>query len=335
MLLGLLMAGCNPKMGEVVIQPPQLANKEGTLSENEQISDGLERLSKSVYRLTVIAFYEVYTFEDGNQLQKKNLNEAILRQQSVTHKITNQTVLGTAIAIYDDGSKAGFLTCAHVVDFSDTLITYYPSEGKGKNHIIPIKSIAIKLRQQNFISELRGEQVTLVASDKKHDIAFLTMKIDPKQARPVLFPFSPGQTKSLNWGTKMYILGFPNGRKMVTSALYSKPSQMKSGFFMMDAIFNRGFSGAPVVVYIKQPPYFLWVGMASSVASKRFNFLEPVLDGPNEYSASEPFTGSAVVNNETIIKYGITFSISIEQIRKFVKENNALFSSAGIGSMEW
>lgn len=331
----LLLVTCNPKMGEVVIQPPQLADKSGTISENERIAEGLDHLARSVYRMTVITFYEVFTFADGNRLEKSQLKDTVLRRIALNHNITNHTILGTAIPVYYDGENAGFITCAHVVAFPDTLITYYPAESRGRKKIVPIKSVAIKLRQKTYISALQGDDVTVVAADKEHDIAFLKLHIDPSGPRPVLFPFSPGNTTSLNWGTRLYILGFPQGRKMVTSALYSKSTSLKNGFFLMDAIFNRGFSGAPVVVSINKPPYFQWVGMASSVASSEFTYLEPILNEQNDYSRIEPFKGQMVVNKGRLLNYGITFSVTIEQIRKFVKENNYALNRASIGSMQW
>ncbi|MBN2614950.1 MAG: trypsin-like peptidase domain-containing protein [Bacteroidales bacterium] len=333
-LFAYFLYSCNPKMGGVVIQPPQLSDKKGSLNEGERIAEGLERLSASVYRVTVIAFYDVYTLSGDVPVYRDQLSQMKLKRTAIAHDVIHRTVLGTAIPVYYDENTAGFLTCAHVVTFPDTAVSYYDTNvnSSGKK---AIKSIAVKLRQQNYISDLLGENVTVVAIDRDHDIAFLKMNIKPDDPHPVLFPFLPGNSASLNWGEKLYILGFPQGKKMVTSALYSKPVSSKFAFFLMDAVLNRGFSGAPVVVYNNQPPYFKWVGMASSIASQDMTYLVPDFSEQATYNTSELYQGPIKVNKAKMISYGISYSLSMEQIRRFVQENKEALAQNGIGPIDW
>ncbi|MBN2638606.1 MAG: trypsin-like peptidase domain-containing protein [Bacteroidales bacterium] len=330
----MMLLSCNPKLGGVVIQQPQLSNQQGSPSESERIADGLESLSKSVYKVTVIAFYEVYTFAEDSHLKRNELNSVRLRKTSIDHEIIHRTVLGTVIPVYYDGTTAGFLTCAHVVAFPDSAFTYYKT-GSQVNKQSSLRSLAVKMKQQNFISDLQGGEVSVVATDHDHDISFLKMDIKSRDTHPILLPFLPGSTLTMNWGTRLYVLGYPMGKKMVTSALYSKPSSPRSGLFLLDAVFNKGFSGAPVVEYSGQPPYFRWVGMASSIASEDFTYLSPDMSKQTHFSSSEPYTGNITVNTAKVINYGVSYSVSIEQIKRFIQENRGLLARAGIGPIDW
>ena len=89
------------------------------------VSKKLEFASTTVKKLDCLVFYMTYVFAPDNTIDPGHLTDSVLQTQSLSYTVTNESVTGTATVIYYDGSQVGLLTCAHVVEFTDTLITRY------------------------------------------------------------------------------------------------------------------------------------------------------------------------------------------------------------------
>lgn len=95
------------------------------------ISDEIEFVTSTVRKLNIMAFYTTYDFAPGAIIDKSNLNESNLIIRASKTSMRTESVAGTAIIIYYDNLLAGMLTCNHVVDFPDTIITWYRSRVQG------------------------------------------------------------------------------------------------------------------------------------------------------------------------------------------------------------
>ena len=293
-------------------------------------TDALDEIMSSVKLLSTIAFYESFEFDPASQLTKADINDDIIEEKSISKYHFNQPATGTATVIYLRDRMIGLLTCAHIVHFPDTIIAY-ERDHKGRETNI-ITTVAFKIRQNiNIIDFLLGNDFKILAMDMNHDIALIgkKLKIDTPFTIPV-FKFPQGKSTELNWATFIYVIGFPRGEKMVTRGIVSQPPRRGDDTFIIDAVFNRGFSGGIVLALRNGVPNFELVGMAKSVPAETKLYLAPEKSFKIlETSPQEKYNGNARVGTHENIYYGITYVITTETIGDFIEENADLLSQAG------
>lgn len=291
-------------------------------------SSALDKISQSIYRLNIIAFYASYTFDRNAHITLEKLKKGTVDDYAASHTVSDHSVLGTASVVYVDNDKAALLTCAHVVNFPDTTITYFPD-----SYGI-IRKISIKIKQKNYAVGLNNSNLKLIATDDVHDLALLKATIYPEEDVRVM-PFPVGKSSDLDWGTFIYVMGFPKGYKMAGSGIVSKPENNKDGFFLTNAIFNRGISGGPVFAMRGSSQNFEWVGIASSSSVSDIFYLEPNVDNTEIYSKSEPYVGELLINKKKVINYGVTFSVSMEEIIRFVRSIKSVLEQQGFDTHQF
>lgn len=288
------------------------------------LPDELEYISKTVKKLDCIAFYMTYVFPPGNEISAKGITDSILLLQSVNKTVNNESVSGTAMVIYNDGAKLCLLTCAHIINFPDTLITRYDN-GEGA-----IQTVSVKIKQQNFIRDLpAGSEISVLAIDEDSDIAIIGKTIEKNNPAQAVLNYPEGNTRDLQWGSVVYVMGYPIGNLMVTRAIVSNPGRAEKGRFLTDALYNRGISGSPVLAIRGGIPHFELVGMASSAAAKQLYYVKPGKDQPDYINPEVPFTGDLYADHYKDIKYGVTYNVTIESIMKFLKENQEVLKANG------
>jgi len=295
------------------------------------VSNSLDRISQSIYKVNVIAFYKTYYFTKEHSPLQGHLDDSLAFAKSSYQSVTHETAFGTATLVYFDGSLAGFLTCAHVVHFKDTVPIFFPDEPK------KVYSLSVKIKQNIYVSGMQDADVQLLAADSKRDIAFLKKEIDTlaikQQYRQLSYPV--GNSSELDWGNFVYIIGFPGGHKMLTSGIVSPLQQTKKEFFLTDAVFNKGISGAPVFALRDGASHLEWVGMASSGMVDDLDYLMPALEKDETFTLAEPYTGNMFINKMKLIKYGITYSVSMKEILKFVNQHKAILENNGYNMVDF
>ena len=313
-LFAWLLAGCSRKGIPVEKQQNVLSHngKYDAAPPAGGVSPALNQIAHSIYKLNVIAFYKSYVFTVDDRITLAAFRNGTAVEKNHAVSITNKSVLGTASVIGSNEQQALFLTCAHVVRFPDTVINYFP------DHPGIISSISVKLKQKNYIAGLEYPEAVLLTADTVNDIALLKARHTPEEKLQRI-PFRIGNTNELNWGTFVYVMGFPKGQKMVESGIVSKPEKANSPFFLINAVFNRGISGGPVFALRDGANGFEWVGMVKSSPAADIFYLEPAINIQNQYNRAVPYHGTLHINKKKIINYGITFSVSIEEIVKFIK----------------
>jgi hypothetical protein len=325
LIFALLLQGCSTNQNRIE-KKVAIDNKYDSELSNESISDGLEFVFSTVKKLNVVAFYMTYEFPPGAIVDKSKLTKGNVIIKAVATNMSSESVSGTVSVVYYRNLLVGMLTCNHIVDFPDTVINRYRSKAQG------IRTLSVKVKQKNFVSGLpEGEEVKILAKDVDNDIAFLMQRVDMIGTNIKVLNYPLGKSRDLVWGSKVYITGFPLGNQMVTSAMVSKPRNSNASKFLMDAVFNKGISGSPVIAIRDGVPNFELVGMASSTSAKGIYYLKPA-DVEKYMQTNEPYVGDIVLAHERMINYGVTYAVSIDEIRRFLRANRGVFEEEGFNT---
>jgi hypothetical protein len=293
-------------------------------------SKQLEEISESVNMLSCIAYYRTYFFLSEEHITRAMITPELLRSRERSSVYVNSTASGTLTTLQYQERKILALTCAHVVGFDDTVFSYHI--GMDRRSTIYLKSVAIKEKQSNYAAVFpEGGDLEILAQDKQADIALLGKRfdVDPSIPPPVFkYPF--GNAKDLEWGTFVYLFGYPSGFKMATKGIVSNPNKDRRGTFMVDAMFSRGFSGGIVLAIRDGVPNFELVGMVKLVSAHSSLVLTPEKDGGDlTFDPAVPYTGEIFVERKTEVESGITQAVPIESIRVFMRDQEALIRSKG------
>lgn len=295
-------------------------------------SSELDEITQSVKKLYCLVEYDQYFFTISNSLTTANVKGQNLKKLTKEKGFFTESVHGTATIISNNNGKVMVLTCAHVIDYPDTLISFFLDEKGQKTEYI--ESVSIKKKQQNFIRDFPDQGLfDIIAWDKELDIAFLGASFDEALPSMKVFNYLCGQSNQLEWGSFVYIIGFPAGYQMVTRGIVSNPNPGKKDEFIVDALFNTGISGGIVLAVRDGVPNFELVGMAKSVSAKYKNVLKPEKDSHQEsYNPNVPYDGKLYVKMEKDINYGITFTVGIEAIRQFYERHRNTFIQQGFNA---
>ena len=328
-LLAVMFAGCSQSVYREVYP---------TLSDGHYDSEfpyrgcsrQLEEISESVNMLSCIAYYRTYFFMPEERVTADKISADLLEARARQSVYINSTASGTLTTLQYEDHRILALTCAHVVDFQDTIISYHI--GMDRRATPFIRSIAVKEKQSNYATVYpEGGELEVLALDRQADIAFLgkRLNMDPAVALAT-FKYPLGRAKDLEWGSFVYLFGYPSGYKMATKGIVSNPNKDRRGAFMVDAMFSRGFSGGIVLAIRDGVPNFELVGMIKLVSARSSLVLTPEKDGGDlVFDPTVPYKGEIYVERRTEVESGITQAVSIESIREFLRSQDSNLRSKG------
>ncbi len=353
-LIGLIGGASCRKPGRIYIVPGDGKYDSESLSGSMQKE--FEKIAASVKKLYCIADYREYYFAESENIRTADLANFFINKRAYSSRNVNKSVIGTATIIYSTLDRIALLTCAHVLDFPDTLITYYDTRKER------IKGVAFKIKQENIVFEIpQADNFEIIALDSVSDIAVLgktftrsfstlvsrppdrsdgVEKPDIATMQPIsilpILPYKLGNSRELEWGCITYVIGYPLGNMMMTRGLVSSPHRGKDGYFLLDALFNRGMSGGLVLAVRDGIPNFEVVGMAKSVAADARHWLvpNPNLNLPSD-NTELSYDGKSYVVYASQINYGITYPIPSDVIRQFFKRHQLDFMSLGYDFSSW
>lgn len=285
-------------------------------------SESLERISKSVHRINSTGFYKTFTFALQDSITQQNIKTKNIEFTALAAGYADQSTSGSATTIYSIDGKVVLLTCAHVVNYPDSVFSFFYNEFGEKTNII--QSVIIKDNQSVYAAGFpEGSKLEILAIDEKNDLALIGR--DYHALSDFKFPFFDypnGKAKELEWGTFVYIFGFPINFQMVTKAIVSSPNRDSKGSFIIDAVVNRGASGAIVLAIKDGVPNFELVGIVQWVPEEEDNIIVPSrLKNNLDYNPLVPYDGDIFVKKYSSIRYGIARVISIELIKEFITNN--------------
>ena len=329
LILSLFFLACSRRIYQVAY-PTLNDGKYDTEFPYKSCSAELNKISQTVRKLNSIAYYKSFVFKPEAEVLRSQIRKGNYEDQIEREIFYNNSVIGSATVISYKQRRIALVTCAHIVDFPDTVYNYIVDESGVRTPFL--QSIAFKQRQRNFVAELpeRGE-LEVLAMDKEKDIAIVGRKFEGDVSFPIpVFDYPFGLGKKLEWGSFVYLMGYPKGYLMVTRGIVSQPNRDNEGSFLVDALFNRGFSGGIVLAIKDGVPNFELVGLASSVSADfEYNLIPPEEVTRHGYDPRIPYDGDVYLEFTRRINYGITFIVSAELIQDFVRENLDKFKQQG------
>jgi hypothetical protein len=285
-------------------------------------SEQLEEISESVKRVSVMTSYKSYAFSLEDSVRLSGITPQVLQRAERDASFQHQSNAGTGTMIYNQDGRIALLTCAHVVDFPDTAITYYLSENRQPT--VYVKSFSLRMSQLIFLSDVAGGvALEVLALDRAADLVFLGQKLDARQTlgvRAFAYPF--GKAKELEWGTFVYLFGYPAGYRMVTKGIVSSPNRDGKGSFIVDAIVAPGASGSIALAIRDGVPNFELVGLVKLIPAQISYLLAPWTKGGEiQYDPQERYQGEIYVERKTEIQYGIVQIIPSETVLDVIQKN--------------
>jgi hypothetical protein len=316
-LLALLALSCTSQYAQ--LYPTLVDGKYDSEFPYRGCSAQLEEISESVKMVNSIAYYRTFIFSREEKIRAKALTPGLLASRVKESVIATSQASGTATIIHAENRRVVLLTCAHVVGYPDTVIAYHMTPDHRPSEFV--RSVAIKERQTTYVAVLpEGGELDILAMDKTIDVALLgkTLIDEPFPLVP-RFSFPTGRAKELEWGSFVYLFGYPSGYRMVTKGIVSSPNRDKRGSFLVDAVFNRGFSGGIALAIRDGVPNFELVGMVKLVSGHPAYVLTPHIgDEMPDYDPGVPYTGEVFVEKRMDIEYGIVQAVSMEYITEFI-----------------
>jgi hypothetical protein len=293
-------------------------------------SEELESITQTVQRVTSTGFYKTYFFDRADEVTMDKIRNSSPKELSKQTGFADQSTSGTATIIYSNEGRVALLTCAHVVNYPDTVTSYFYNDD---GNITPyVEALLIKDIQVIYaVGFPEGSKLEIIALDKKRDLAIIGR--DYHELKNYVFPvfnYPSGTAKNLEWGTFVYVFGYPMNYQMITKALVSSPNRDGEGSFLLDAVVNKGYSGGIVLAIKDGVPNFELVGIVQWVPEEENNIITPGKRKDDEpYNTLVPYEGELFVKRDSDIKYGIAKIISIETIKSFIGKNKQALYDKG------
>jgi hypothetical protein len=329
----ILLYSCTPNQLNETLENSYFQINDGKYDSHfpfQPVDSDIARIEKTVKLITNLTFYQAYDFSIESKIRYDDLNSKNIEEKYIKKYILELPASGTATIIAQHANKLALLTCHHIVSTSDTLINYHLDADEKSTPFI--QNVAIKSRESINIIELPWlHNVRILASDKDLDVAILMATLNASRNVPIpVFSYKMGKAAELNWGTFVYIFGFPNGKKMISSAIVSNPNRDKLNGFMIDATMERGISGGIILAIRDDAPNFELVGMATAISAEREYILRPddILK-ETEINFGRPYDGTIILDKRVKFNYGIIYAVSIEAIQDFLSDNKQILLEEG------
>ena len=326
-----LLSGCSGSE-QVVTERPEHGTESHYMSAtgSDFLKDEVKKGLESVKRVHNTVAYRTYQFSLDDLPTRRELEEADLMQRSVQTMMDHESKAGSALILSNRGGKTVLITAAHTVTFPDTL-WHYTEEGGGNPDDL-VEAVSVRQSRTHFVIGSRSiYDFDVAAADPNRDLAFMVRSWESGD-RPHLTPLalSVGSSGDLDWTDQVYAIGYPMGMEMVTRAMVSRSMQTERRSFVLDASFNRGFSGGSVFAERADGSGMEWVGMLSSASGGQEEYLVPERDQEREFRPDLEYTGAIYTQRSQRINYGITYAVGIDEVKQFYNENRALLNDQGI-----
>ncbi|MDT3695676.1 MAG: serine protease [Ignavibacterium sp.] len=328
-ILFLISAGCSTVSYET-IYPTLIDGKYDSEFPYKSTSEELKKISETIQRINTTAFYKIYIFHQEENITVEDLKSIKLSQKAERELIADNSAAGTAVVLYSSNGNVALLTCAHTLTFKDTVYSFRLQDNGSYSQYL--ESILIKEKQVIYVAGFpEGSQLDILAIDDETDLALIGKSYGAQQKvfYPVFnYPF--GNAKEVEWGTFVYLLGYPINYKIITKAIASYPKKEGDGSFFVDAVINPGFSGGPVLAIRDGVPNFELIGIVQWVPEEEESLVYPQkLNSHSVYNPVVPYKGDLFVKKHKSIRYGIAKVIPVENILKFILSNKTELNKKG------
>ncbi|MFU8813175.1 MAG: S1 family peptidase, partial [Balneolaceae bacterium] len=322
---GWLFQGCTQRV--VVTEQPETsyyASDPGSDLVRKQVNEAF----RSVIKLQNTVVYRTYLFPVDRLPTQREAETGNLRELAAEMIFDDHSTSGTAIVLHNRDGKTGALTASHIVSFPDTIWNYHRTHRRGGQRLV--EGVSIKHSESHYVIDTRGVAgFTVAANDERRDLALIVHDWGDDERGPAVttLRIRPGERGRLDWMDRIYALGYPKGFQMVTRAMVSDFSSSPRRSFVLDASFNRGFSGGPLFAVRADGTGLEWVGIISAAHAESEYFLAPDQSAVDDLLVDELYEGPVVMRRENRINYGITFAVGMDDIVSFFRENASTLRS--------
>jgi hypothetical protein len=300
-------------------------------------SRDIATIFQSVKRVSIVGYYNTFIFSEDSRITDQDVDLPETYKNAAAQFSYTQSKAGTAIIISKTGDSLVLITNDHVVSFPDTLVFYYDqgeqqtgSRRQGSERVI--ERISIRVTQINMIYDMPGfGPFEVIAKDKNNDIALVAVKIPDEESKQRInsLTVGVGDPEKLNWGSFVFVFGYPKGYKMVSGAIVSDPDRDRQAGFLIDGQFNEGVSGGLILAIRAETGEMEWVGMARAASASSKVVLVPVEKNVEDYAFHQSYTGDLYLDVITQIEYGITIPVSMRAIRNFIRREDRRLRDEG------
>ena len=299
------------------------------------VSGALERVTASVVQILVQRLYETYMFAEDNapttfELQSPGSDVRVLAMDTVSSR---ETAVSTGIVIASMPRKLTILTTDHATHFPDTIVHYFGAEGRGAG-LEPdqraIERISIKTQQVNtVIDPPYVDSFEILARNQAEDLALIgvTFTYGVRSSDRPPSRLVAGDPRRLSLGSLVYAIGHPAGFQMVTHGMVSNRGPNPS--FLIDGLWNEGMSGAPILAVRGEGGGLEWVGIVVAASARTEYRLLAEEGAERTQGPLRPYEGPIYLQPVQEIRYGITFSVPMDVIRRFLDEHQSLMRDRG------
>jgi hypothetical protein len=299
------------------------------------MSESLARGFQSVKPIGVTTTYDVHLFAEEDAPTAVDLERGDVIPRAFSTLLTSETRGATAVVVSRSRRAVMLLTAGHAVHRPDTIVEYFgpvrPGAPAGAEPGRRIRSLSIKSGQTNWVTGLPGVRTfEVLAGDQDEDIAVIGFEHreedDLDEAFPM--PVQTGDPTRLVPGSFVYILGYPSGFRMVSRGI-ATPMEDGGGSFVIDGNWNEGVSGGAVLALRGNSGTLEWVGMARAAAARREQQFVPPEAAIEQHDPAVPYDGPIFLQEILRIQYGITLSVPMTAIRRFMEDNRARLRERG------
>lgn len=326
-LFVLILIGCSKTVEYSVVEQNEGYYK--NVVGSQKVKNQLEKGFESIRRLQNSVMYRTYQVNPELRIESKDMSEIDFETISVGSTVETISNAGTAMVLFNNGSKAMLLTAAHTVTQPDTVYHYSENQFGTESNLIKAVSVVVSINQ--FIitdNGIVGLEVLVI--DENKDLALLgTTSEMEDQFNLTVLPIPWGDCNELSWSDMIYAVGYPRGVPMVTQGVVSL-SNHPNRTLVFDLNVNRGFSGGAVFAVRSDGFGLEWIGMITSAMGERESYISPEELYHTEYSSDIPYEGALYVKNRSVIYYGIGYGVDISEIETFIRNNQRELRRQGI-----
>jgi hypothetical protein len=296
------------------------------------LSEELDRVFEAVKEIQVRVDYDVYSFPEESAPAGTDLMFEDVTDRAVSVEPHTEVRRATAVLLSRSATHLLFLTAAHAVFRADTIVEYVgPARDGDPDPTRKIRTLSIKRRQANWVLDLpRSRVFDILASDEDEDLALIGFQILPTdrftRTRPM--PVAGGDPGALATGSFVYVLGFPGGYRLVSRGI-ATPLEGGRDAFVIDGNWNQGVSGGPILAIRGDGLTLEWVGMARAATAVAESRVVPPASALEQQDPRLPYEGPIFLEETLRIQYGLTLSVPMTSIRRFVERNGVRLAQLG------
>ena len=139
-ILGIVLSSCIQRIYQV--DNASLSDgKYDSEFPSQNCSKQIKEISESVKMLNCMVIYRTYFFSRNDSIRENEIEKAIKANKMINETFDHEPVSGTATIISTENNKIVLLTCAHIIDFPDRLVTKFTEEDRSfRSLFLPIES---------------------------------------------------------------------------------------------------------------------------------------------------------------------------------------------------